>query len=78
MASIASARSWFPGLREGVYLDTANFGLLASPVVDSISEQIRELTRIPEKGADRRWFALEAESRAARLAVGREKKGAPR
>ena len=70
MVGITSARSWFPGLREGVYLDTANFGLLASPVVDSISEQIRELTRIPEKGADRRWFALEAESRAARLAVG--------
>ena len=70
MVRIASARSWFPGVREGVYLDTANFGLLASPVVDSISEQTRELTRIPKKGGDHRWFALEAESASARLAVG--------
>lgn len=71
MANIASARTWFPGVREGVYLDTANFGLLASPVVDAISEQTRELTTIPKKGADHRWFALETASASARLAVGR-------
>ena len=71
MVSIAAARTWFPGLGEGVYLDTANFGLLASPVVDSISEQTRELTRLPKDGADHRWFALEAESQSARRAVGK-------
>jgi len=64
-------RALFPGLARGVYLDTANFGLLASPVAERVASLLRDLTGIPEKGGSARYLALEAEGERARSEVAR-------
>jgi selenocysteine lyase/cysteine desulfurase len=56
-------------VREGVYLDTANFGLLATPVMDAVSEVLKELTNLPQSGASQRWLGLEADGARARNEV---------
>ena len=65
------ARALFPGVERGPYLDTANFGLLASPVAERVASLLRDLTGIPEKGGSARYLALEAEGERARSEVAR-------
>jgi selenocysteine lyase/cysteine desulfurase len=63
------ARALFPGVGRGVYLDTANFGLLATPVAERVSDLLRELTQIPPQGASARYLGLEAFGERARREV---------
>lgn len=61
-----SARDLYPGAREGVYFDTANFGLSAIPVMEAVSGTMKELTRLPRSGGGQRWLDLESQGARAR------------
>ncbi len=61
-----SARDLYPGVREGVYFDTANFGLSATSVMEAVSRAMKELTRLPRSGAGQRWLDLESQGERTR------------
>lgn len=69
--SLEEARQWIPGLQDGLYLDTANFGLLAAPVADKVSGLVRSLTTLPQQGASQRYVNLESQGLRARRELAR-------
>lgn len=72
-ANLDEARRWFPGVLDGdgLYLDTANFGLLAKPVAENVSRLLGGLTSAPHEGGSERYLGLESEGGRARRELAR-------